>query len=180
MQEDIDIEVWVKNAIWCPNPDSDREMQLDFRLILDGENLLVAVSKNRILGALDKGLSRQLYHLHRAGADFDVTVQDSIPEEKMFLVYIYLSGDEIEDLSGKIKESKKQQRDLRNDLKARTKAEIDRKAKIRQAKRQRRIELLIRFGRAIKSIGPFTYRALSVAKSSVCRWWRSLVKWTNR
>jgi hypothetical protein len=184
MADDIDIEVWISGALWCPNPDSDREMQLHFKLIREGDKLVIVAPKKRILGTLPQREFHRLKHLHYAGADFDICILDSMPKERMFLVSMFIGSEEIDDLSSKVNESKKRDRESRKKIQDEIKSKIIAKAKKKAEKKivrkERYSKILGQVWRFIQSIGRITARSCVGLISKSRKGWAKLVVWTNR
>lgn len=137
---DLQIEFVIRGASWCPNPESDREMQLEYQLIRQGNQLIIATHRKRKLiaiGALPPGVYNRVYRLHAAGAEIDLDTLDSSPKNRAVHFSLWIAGDEIDELGDRVKEIRRAEQDARAAREAAAQAERDRKSQAWKRRRAR-------------------------------------------
>ena len=150
---DLEIEFVIRRAGWCPNPESDREMQLEYQLLRQGNQLIVATrrkSKLIAIGALPPGVYNRVYRLHAAGAEIDLYTLDSSPKNRAVHFSLWIDGDEIDELAGRVKEIRRAEQNARAARESAAQAERDRRS---QAWKRRRAKLVSSMRSLITKLG---------------------------
>ena len=140
-------------------------MQLNYGLARQGDQLIVTVQRKRKLigiGPIPPGVYNRVRYLHEAGAEIELDPLDSAPKQSAIHFSLWISGEEIEDLQGQVREIRKSEL---NAERARQQALELQRQELQQRRKARRDRVF----RSIRSVCSSVKRGVIAIKSNLER-----------